>query len=122
MQEASLFERLGGREGVAALAEKVVDNHFANPIVGARFAGADMPRERIIDGATEFFCTGLSGVPTYSGKPMPEVHAGMAITDQELNEVLDDVLAACRSLGIGDREQAEVLAILFGMRRDVVGY
>jgi len=36
---------------------------------------------------------------------MPDVHAGMNITDHELNEVLDDALTACRSLGLGDLEQ-----------------
>lgn len=120
MEQPSLFERLGGREGVAKLTAQVVDNHIANPVVGTRFANAAMSRDRIVAGATEFFCTGLSGVETYTGQSMLDVHKGMNISDNELNEVLDDVIAACRSLGIGEQEQAEVLAILYGMRKDVI--
>ena len=120
MEQIPLFERLGGRDGVRALTERVVDNHFANPVVATRFANARRTREEMIDGATEFFCTGLSGVPTYEGADLPEVHRGMNISEAEFVEALDDILAAMASLDIGQLEQAEVLAILYSMKGGVV--
>lgn len=120
MEQIPLFERLGGRDGVRALTERVVDNHLANPTVATRFANSDMSRDEIVASATEFFCTGLSGVPTYTGPPLPEAHRGMNVSDSEFVAVLDDILAAMGSLDIGPLEQAEVLAILYSMKGDVV--
>jgi hemoglobin len=121
MEQASLFDRLGGRPGVRALVERVVDNHFENPVVRTRFEHANLSKEELVTGGHEFFCTGLSGVPTYEGRPLPEVHGGMNISDREFNAVLDDIVAAMESLGIGELEQAEALKILYGMKPDVIG-
>jgi hemoglobin len=121
MDQQPLFDRLGGRDGIHALVERVLDNHFANPVVRTRFEHANMTKAQMVEGGFEFFCTGLSGTPTYTGQPIPEAHAGMNITDTEFNAVLDDILAAMTSIGIGELEQAEALKILYGMRTEVVG-
>jgi hemoglobin len=120
VNEAPLFERLGGREGVTAVVEKAVANHFANPVVSTRFAHASQSVDTLVSHAVEFFCTGLSGVETYSGRPLATAHAGMNVTEQEFMAVLDDILDAMNAVGIGQQEQAEVLAILYGMKGDVV--
>lgn len=121
MEQATLFERLGGREGVTKLSEQVVANHYANPVVATRFQNAKMTQEQLTKGATEFFCTGLSGVQTYTGKDMVATHKGMNINAEELVAVLDDVLNAMKTLGHGDLEQAEVLKILYDMKPEIVG-
>jgi hemoglobin len=121
MEQTPLFERLGGRDGIHALVEKVLDNHFANPTVCTRFEHAKMTRNEMVEGGFEFFCTGLSGIPTYTGRSIPDAHAGMNISDAEFNAVLDDILGAMTSLGIGELEQAEALRILYGLRTEVVG-
>lgn len=119
--EDSLYKRLGSREGVKALTEKVVANHFANPLIGSRFENSPMSRNDMIASATEFFCTGLSGVETYTGKSMPDAHAGMNISTDEFVAVLDDVMNAMKSMDIGDLEQAEVLKIFYEMKPEIVG-
>lgn len=120
MEQIPLFERLGGRDGVRRLTARIVDNHFANPAIATRFASASASRDAMVDSVTEFFCTGLSGVPTYQGPAVADVHTGMNISDVELVAVLDDALAAMASLEIGELEQAEVLATLYSMKGDVV--
>ncbi len=120
MDQPSLFERLDGREGVRKLTEQVVANHYANALVGTRFRNAKMARAELIDSATEFFCTGLSGVETYTGKDMAAAHAGMNISAGEFIAVLDDVLSAMQTLGHGDLEQAEVLKILYDMKPEIL--
>lgn len=39
----SLFERLGGTEGITKIANDVVDNHVANKTIATRFAESDIP-------------------------------------------------------------------------------
>lgn len=120
MEQVPLFERLGGRDGVHQLVHEVIANHLGNPVVGRRFEHAPMGREAMTKSAAEFFCTGLSGVPTYEGRPLAEAHTGMNISEQEFVEVIDDIVAAMESQGIGELEQAEVIKILWGMKGDVV--
>lgn len=120
MEQIPLFERLGGRAGIRTLSERLVDKHLANPLIATRYASASKDREQLIEGATEFFCTGLTGVPTYEGLPLADVHRGMNIDDAEFVAVLDDAIAAMTSLDIGPAEQAEVLHVLYSMKGDVV--
>lgn len=120
MEQIPLFDRLGGREGVRKLSENVVDNHLANPLISTRYANASKGRDEMVDGVTEFFCTGLTGIPTYEGPAVPDVHTGMNIDDAEFVAVLDDAVKAMTTLGIGQLEQAEVLQVLYSMKGDVV--
>lgn len=120
--EDSLYKRLGSRDGVRALTEKVVANHFDNPLISSRFTHSSMSRSDMIKSATEFFCTGLSGEETYTGKSMPDAHAGMNISAAEFIAVLDDVMNAMKSMNVGDLEQAEVLKIFYEMKPDIVAH
>ena len=40
----SLFERLGGTEGVTRIAHDVVQNHWENPVISKRFATFDLDK------------------------------------------------------------------------------
>ncbi len=120
MQQTPLFDRLGGRDGINAVLHQVLVNHFSNPAVSSRFHSSDMSQEDMLASATEFFCTGLSGVETYAGGTMAETHRGMNISEAEFVAVLDDILAAMESQGAPEREQIEVLGMLYGMKGDIV--
>jgi hemoglobin len=120
MEQAPLFERLGGRDGIARLSNRILEKHLANPLVKTRFEHATQTHEQLVEHATEFFCTGLSGVETYRGRSMPDTHAGMNISEQEFMAVLDDILEALDDEEVGDLEQAEVLKILYGMKDEIV--
>jgi len=119
-EQARLFDRLGGRDGISRVVQRVMANHLANPIVKTRFEHARQTREEMTNHAIEFFCTGLSGVPTYQGRPLPTAHAGMNVTEQEFVAVLDDILAALAAENVAEPEQAEVLKILYGMKAEIV--
>jgi hemoglobin len=40
----SLYERLGGGEGITRIASALVDNHMKNPLVAPRFANSDLAK------------------------------------------------------------------------------
>ena len=114
----SLYERLGGTEGINKIAEDLVHKHMANPAIATRFAGADV--DTLISGAATFFIAGTGGPDVYEGKDMLATHKGMNISAAEFIEVLDDALAVLQKNDIGQREQEEVLFILYSMRTDVM--
>ena len=114
----SLFERLGGEDGITAIASDLVDNHLANAAVSPRFAASDA--SALKNGAATFFIAGTGGPSVYKGKDMLAVHKGMNISATEFMAVLDDALNALEKNNVGQREQEEVLFVLYSMRNDVV--
>lgn len=115
----SLFERLGGEEGIKSIANDVVDLHFANPDISARFAPVD--KDNLKNAAATFFIAGTGGPNVYEGKDMLSVHRNMNISHREFMAVCDDALEALQKNGIGQREQEEVLFVFYSMRHDIVG-
>jgi hemoglobin len=114
----TLYERLGGTEGITRLASDLVDLHIANPRIAPRFAASDPAKVK--NAAATFFITGSGGPNVYEGKDMLSAHKGMNIDEAEFNAVLDDVLEALEKNNIGQREKEEVLYIMYSMRKDVV--
>ncbi len=116
--EASLYERLGGTEGITRIASDVVDNHLSNPRIAPRFSGSDAAALK--NGAASFFITGTGGPEIYKGKDMLATHTGMNIDHAEFMAVLDDSLAALEKNNVGQREKEEVLYVLYSMRSQIV--
>lgn len=114
----SLFERLGGSDGITAIAGDLVDIHLANPRINKRFNPSD--RDKLVKGAATFFISGTGGPVCYEGKNMKETHRGMNIATEEFVAVLDDALQALEKNGIGQREKEEVLFILYSMKAEII--
>jgi len=114
----SLYQRLGGANGIAAIASDLIDLHMQNPLIKTRFAASDPVEVKRL--AAEFFCAGSGGPEKYTGRDMPAAHEGMNINEQELVAALDDALLALDRNGVGQREKEEVLAILYSMKDDII--
>lgn len=114
----SLYTRLGGSEGIAKIANDVVDNHLMNKAIAVRFSQSDI--SKLKNAAATFFISGTGGPNVYKGKDMLATHKGMNIAASEFMAVLDDSLSALEKNKIGQREQEEVLFILYSMRSHIV--
>lgn len=118
MSDASLYERLGGEEKIRRITAAIVDNHLANDAINARFAESD--RDEVIRVVSEFICAGTGGPQSYTGRDMVAAHRGMNISEQEYMAVLDDIMAALESNGVGQREQEELLMIAYSLRGQIL--
>jgi len=114
----SLFARLGGTEGITKIANDVIDNHLANKVIAVRFSASNVPA--IKNAAATFFISGTGGPNVYTGKDLLAAHKGMNISAMEFMAVLDDALSALEKNKIGQREQEEVLFILYSMRSHIM--
>lgn len=114
----SLYKRLGGTEVITQIANDLVDIHMLNPAIAPRFANSDL--EKLKKGAAAFFITGTGGPEIYEGKDMLATHKGMNISAHEFIATLDDVLEALRKNNIDQREQEEVLFVLYSMKSDII--
>ena len=115
----TLYERLGGADGMARLVNDAVDAHLNNPIVKTRFENAkDIEKSKRL--LLEFFTVGSGGPGTYTGKDMLSIHRGMNISEQEFVAVVDDVLGAMDKNNLGEDEKKDVLAILYSLKDDII--
>lgn len=115
---ASLFERLGGNDGITRITSYLVDNHLTNPTVANRFADSNIAALK--DAAATFMIAGTGGDHNYTGKDMLAAHKGMNISAAEFMAVLDDALSALTKNDVNQREQEEVLFVLYSMRSKIV--
>ena len=86
----SLYERLGGTEGITKIAADLVDIHLANPRISPRYANSST--EKVKHGAATFFIADTGGPNVYEGEDMVNTHRGMNINEEEFLAVLDDAL------------------------------
>ena len=114
----SLYERLGGTDGLERIADVLIDNHVNNPRISRRFADSDVTALK--KGAATFIISGTGGPSVYEGKDMIATHKGMNISDDEFMAVVDDAMGALDSNGVAQREKEEVLFILYCLRAEVV--
>lgn len=116
---ASLYERLGRREGITRITQDILKNHLANPIVKIRFENNE-DLARVERRVVEFFCAGAGGPESYSGKDMVSTHKGMNISEQEFVTVIDDAMAALEKNGIDVATRNDVLAIFWSLKPEVI--
>lgn len=119
----TLFERLGGTEGISIIVEDTVENHMNNPDVSARFLPfKDKPEQLAIikKHTVEFFSAGSGGSVTYSGKDMVTAHKGMNISPAEYMHVMDDIFASLDKNGIDEESKKDVLAILWSLKGMII--
>lgn len=115
----TLYQRLGGAEGIGRLVDDVMTAHLANPLVKPRFE-AIQNLDHAKRMAAEFFCAGAGGPQTYTGKNMRTAHAGMNISEKEFLAVTDDILNTMEKQKYDEETKGDVLAILRSLKGDIV--
>lgn len=113
---ATLYQRLGGAEGIAALVDDVFDRHAVNPTLAPRLAGKDLPQLKRLGAHLASASTG--GPQACSTRLLRAVYARLAINEREFGATMDDLLAALHGQGVGPAEVNEVIAILFALQAD----
>jgi hemoglobin len=119
----TLFERLGGSTGIAALVSDIVAAHMDNPAVSARFRPyLDTPDKLAITKAhlCAFLEAGSGGPAAYSGRNMRDTHRGMNINEVEYVAVIDDILSVLQKHDIDQQTQKDVLAIAYSLKQDIL--
>lgn len=117
--EASLYDRLGGKEAIVAVVDDFIANVAADERINASFANTDIPalKANLVDQV----CAGAGGPCEYTGKDMKTAHAGMAITEDQFNAMGEDMLMTLDKFAVPEREKGEVMALLGSMQGDIIG-
>ena len=117
--DQSLYQRLGGAEGISRLMDDVITAHLNNPIIKTRFENVeDLAHLKRM--ATEFFCAGSGGPEAYTGKDMRSAHKGMNISEQEYLASMDDIVGVLDKNKVDEDTKKDVIAILYSLKGEVI--
>src|SRR6202167_1425067 len=114
----TLYDRLGGEAGVAAISGSLIDRVSSDPVLGRSFKDANLKRIKKL--LAEQICD-LSGGPChYSGDSMKEVHAGHHISEAEFYGMVDTLRRILKQHQVSLSATNELLRLLAPMKRDIV--
>lgn len=119
----SLYERLGGADGIERLVDDIVEAHMHNPLIKSRFVPyREEPErlERIKGHICQFFSAGSGGPQQYDGRTMPDAHRGMNISEAEYMAAVDDIMQTLEHHDIDDTARKDVLMIAYTLRGEIM--
>ncbi len=114
-----LYDRLGGKDAITAVVADFVGRVAADARINARFANTDIAHLNQM--LVEQICQASGGPQKYTGKDMKTAHAGMKITDDEFNALVEDLKGALDKFKVPAAEQGDLLGALGPMKPDIVG-
>ena len=137
-QKKSLYDRLGGEQGLTAMVDDFTTRALADPRVnwerkGVKRGGLNLHRgqsmewnanadnvKKLKTHIVQFLSLATGGPSKYEGAEMKQVHAGLHITNPEFDAAIGDLKATLDKMQIGNQEQKELLAIIESTRPQVV--
>lgn len=118
-EEKSLYDKVGGTEGITTVVEAFLTNVSGDDRINARFANTDIDNlKRLL---IEQVCEATGGPCTYSGENMKDAHTGMDISEEEFGALAEQMSKAMLSAGVGQEEHDTIMGVLGGMHDDIVG-
>jgi truncated hemoglobin YjbI len=118
----TLYERMGGREVIAPLAEDFIGWVIADDQLGRLFGPGytdDRVRE-IRRNVVDFFCRMSGGDCVYRGGDMKAVHAGLGITESDWKVAAALLIAALTKYGVQLADQREFMRLIEEMKPTIV--
>lgn len=117
-QPTTLFEQLGGSEGIQRITSNFILEIEKNPDIFPYFSETDV--QRFEEQFQNHVCEIAKGPCIYNGDDMQRVHDGMKITERDFNIVVDLLINAMDTSSISHRTQNELLHRLASFRKDII--
>jgi len=116
--ESTLFNRVGGREGLHVVVEDTVRLHQINEQIKHTLDGVDP--DLLIERVTNFLVLGTGGEGEYHGRDMVGAHSHLNLSNADFLAAGSDLGAAMEVAGWGENEKQEMLCAFVGLRAQVV--
>jgi hemoglobin len=116
--ETTLYQDLGGEQGVVRLVSAFLDRLAGDSRVAPFFVRTNL--DRFEEMLREHTCEIADGPCTYSGDSMSDVHRGLGIGDADFTAVVEDLEMAMDDVGLPFRVQSRLLARLTPLHDQIV--
>lgn len=90
-EEGTIYDRIGGEEGIAKLIEAFYERVLKDPVLSPHFE--KVPMEKLIRMQREFFAMATGGPAEYTGRPLAHVHQHMHISNAAFQRFTEHLLA-----------------------------
>jgi len=117
----TLYERLGGYDAIAAVANDLLPRLRADPQLARFWAhrGEDgMKREKQL--LIDFLSAGAGGPMYYRGRDMALTHRGMRISERDWEVFLGHAAKTLAKFQVPEAEQRDVVALVQSLKKDIV--
>jgi hemoglobin len=117
----TLYERLGGYDAIAAVANDLLPRLQKDPQLGRFWAhrGADgVQREKQL--LIDYLCACAGGPVYYGGRDMVLAHRGMHISESDWNVFLGHAADTLAKFGVPAAERGEIVAFVQSLKKDIV--
>jgi hemoglobin len=121
MNNKTLYERLGGYDAIAAVANDLLPRMQADAQLGRFYQhrgedGLRRSRQILID----FLCSSAGGPLYYTGRDMKVTHKGMKISESDWSAFLGYLNDTLDTLQVPQPERKEVVALMQSTKADIV--
>ena len=121
MNQKSLYERLGGYDGITTFVHDLLPRLEGDSQLGRfwQHRGDDgIAREKQL--LIDYLCSSAGGPMYYTGRDMKISHRGMKISDSDWSVFLDHAGATMKTLQIPQQECDDVAAFVLSLKGDIV--
>jgi hemoglobin len=115
----TLFDRLGGPAGVAAIVEEMYRRVLADPTLAPFFQNVQMDRLRKMQ--YQFIASALDGPIDYTGAELNAIHRGRGITGEHFAKFCGHFADTMEAAGASEREVDDVLGRLATYKDKITG-
>jgi hemoglobin len=117
----TLYQRLGGYDAIAAVANDLLPRLRADPQLGRFWAhrsedGIMREKQLLID----YLCASAGGPMYYRGRNMLLAHKGMGISESDWTIFLGHAVATLAKFQVPEAEQRDVVAFVQSLKGDIV--
>ncbi|PCI49631.1 MAG: group 1 truncated hemoglobin [Moraxellaceae bacterium] len=121
MSDKSLYERLGGYDGISEFANNLLPRLQADDQLGRFWKnrgedGIDREKQLLID----FLCANAGGPVYYTGRDMKLSHKGMEISESDWEVFFGHAGATMETLAVPQQECDDIVAFVSGLKEDIV--
>ena len=114
----SLFERLGGQEGIEAVVDALLVNIGADSRIKHYFNNLNQVRFKTNNVA--FLCEKTGGPCSYTGGEIKKVHKSLQVTSEDFDAMMEDVGKTLDEKGVAEADKKELMDIMASSKADIV--
>ena len=121
MSEQTLYERLGGYDGITGFVNNLLPRLQSDPLLGRFWEnrgddGVEREKQLLID----YLCANAGGPIYYSGRDMKLSHEGMEISEKDWAVFFEHAGATMEALSVPQQECDDVVAFVSSLKADIV--
>lgn len=107
-QSATLYQRLGGYDAIAAVTDDFVGHLVTDPQLGRFFVGLSTDSKiKVRQHVVDFLCAATGGPCKYTGRDIKTAHTGLNITEQDWNTSVKYLVSTLDKFKVPEKEKNE---------------